>query len=51
MMKIYGSILIEVSSGSLIKFAEVDLLENNVLIIKFDKYGIVNQKEFYVKKI
>ena len=34
----------------MIKFAEVDLLENNVLIIKFDKYGIVNQKEFYSKE-
>ena len=40
----------KVSSGSLIKFAEVDLLENNVLVIKFDKYGIVNQKEFYSKE-
>ena len=40
----------KVSSGSLTKFAEVDLLENNVLVIKFDKYGIVNQKEFYSKE-
>ena len=39
----------KVSSGSLTKFAEVDLLENNVLVIKFDKYGIVSQKEFFSK--
>ena len=28
----------------------MNLLENNVLVLKFDKYGIVKQKEFYSKE-
>ena len=28
----------------------MDLLENNVLIVKFDKYVIAEQKEFYSKE-
>ena len=34
----------KVSGGSIMKFGDLDLLENNVLIIKFDKYGITEQK-------
>ena len=40
----------KVSSGSIIKFGEQDLLENNVLVLSFDKYGIVDKKEFYNKE-
>jgi len=40
----------KISSGSIINFGESDLLENNVLVINFDKYGIVDQKEFYSKE-
>ena len=40
----------KVSGGSIMKFGDLDLLENNVLIIKFDKYGITEQKEFYSKE-
>ena len=40
----------KVSSGSIIKFGERDLLENNVLVLSFDKYGIVDKKEFYNKE-
>ena len=32
----------KISGGSIINFGEVNLLENNVLILNFDKYGIVN---------
>ena len=40
----------KIASGKLIKFADNDLLENNVLVLNFDKYGIVIQKEFYSKE-
>ena len=40
----------KVSGGSIVKFRDLDLLENNVLIVKFDKYGIAVQKEFYSKE-
>ena len=39
----------KMSSGSLINFGDLELLENNVLVIKFDKYGVVKNKEFYRK--
>ena len=32
------------------KFGETDLLENNVLVLNFDKYGIVLNKEFFSKE-
>ena len=32
------------------KFGDKDLLENNVLVLNFNKYGIVTQKEFYSKE-
>ena len=38
------------SSGSIINFGDMDLLENNVLVLNFDKYGVVIQKEFYSKE-
>ena len=40
----------KISSGKLIKFGDMNLLENNVLILNFDKYGIVINKEFFDKK-
>ena len=40
----------KISGGSMIKFGDLDLLENNVLVVNFDKYGIVKNKEFYSKK-
>ena len=40
----------KISGGTVIKFGDLDLLENNVLIINFDKYGIVAQKEFFSKE-
>ncbi len=39
----------KVSSGSMINFSDNKLLENNVLAISFDKYGIVNDKELLKK--
>jgi len=40
----------KISGGSIIKFGDVDLLENNVLIINFNRYGIVQNKEFFSKE-
>ena len=40
----------KIASGKLVKFGDVDLLENNVLILNFDKYGIVVNKEFFTKE-
>ena len=40
----------KISGGSIINFGDTDLLENNVLVVKFDKYGIAEQKEFYSKE-
>ena len=34
----------KLSGGSIMNFGDMDLLENNVLVINFDKYGIVNSK-------
>ena len=39
----------KISGGSLINFGDLELLENNVLVIKFDKYGVVKNKKFYSK--
>ncbi len=39
----------KISGGNLINFNDMKLLENNVLIIKFDKLGIVQKKEFFSK--
>ena len=39
----------KLASSSIVKFGDMDLLENNVLVLNFDKYGIVSQKEFFSK--
>ena len=39
----------KLASSSIVKFGDMDLLENNVLVLNFDKYGIVFNKEFYDK--
>ena len=36
--------------GKLLKFGRNYLLKNNVLVLEFDKYGILHRKEFYDKK-
>ena len=35
--------------GNLLKFGRNYLKKNNVLVLKFDKYGILEKKEFYNK--
>ena len=40
----------KLSGGSIMNFGDMSLLENNVLVINFDKYGIVINKEFYSKE-
>jgi outer membrane protein assembly factor BamE (lipoprotein component of BamABCDE complex) len=36
--------------GKLLKLGRDDLLNNNVLVLKFDKYGILEEKLFYDKE-
>ena len=36
--------------GKLLKLGRNYLLKNNVLVLEFDKYGILQRKEFYDKK-
>ena len=36
--------------GKMIKLGKNKLLKNNVLILEFDKYGVLTRKEFYNKK-
>ena len=36
--------------GNLLKFGRNYLKKNNVLVLEFDKYGILTKKEFYNKK-
>ena len=38
------------SRGSLFKLGKSYLKKNNVLVLEFDKYGILTKKEFYNKK-
>ena len=40
----------KLSGGSIVNFGEMDLLENNVLVLNFDKYGIVLKKEYFSKE-
>ena len=40
----------KISTVSIINFGNVNLLENNVLVVRFDKYGVVINKEFYDKE-
>ena len=37
------------SKGSLFKLGRNYLKKNNVLVLEFDKYGILTEKEFYDK--
>ena len=39
-----------ISRGSLLKLGRNYLKKNNVLVLEFDKYGILTKKEFYNKK-
>ena len=36
--------------GKLLKLGRNYLVKNNVLILEFDKYGVLNKKEFYDKE-
>ena len=36
--------------GTLLKLGRVYLKKNNVLILEFNKYGVLNKKEFYDKE-
>ena len=38
------------TKGKLLKFGRNYLLKNNVLVLEFDKFGILLRKEFYNKK-
>ena len=40
----------KLSGTSIVKFGDMSLLENNVLVLNFDKYGVVSQKEFFSKE-
>ena len=40
----------KLSGGTIVTLGDRDLLENNVLVLNFDKYGILVQKEFFNKK-
>ena len=40
----------KLSGTSIINFGDMSLLENNVLVINFNNYGIVINKEFYSKE-
>ncbi len=40
----------KIASGKLVKFGDMNLLENNVLVLNFDKYGVVVNKQFYSKE-
>jgi len=40
----------EISRGKLLKFGRNILKKNNVLVLKFDKHGILTSKDFYDKK-
>ena len=39
-----------ITRGSLLKLGRNYLKKNNVLVLEFDKYGILTKKEFYDKK-
>ena len=38
------------STGKLLKLGRSYLKKNNVLVLEFDKYGILTKKEFYNKE-
>ena len=37
------------SRGKLLKLGQTHLTKNNVLVLEFDKYGVLQKKEFYNK--
>ena len=39
------------SRGKLLKLGQSHLTKNNVLVLEFDKYGVLQKKDFYNKKI
>ena len=39
-----------ITRGKLLKFGRNYIKKNNVLVLEFDKYGIVKKKEFYDKE-
>ena len=39
-----------ITRGKLLKFGRNYIKKNNVLVLEFDKYGILTRKEFYNKK-
>ena len=39
-----------ITRGKLLKFGRNYIKKNNVLVLEFDKYGIVTKKEFYDKE-
>ena len=38
------------TQGKLLKFGRKHLVKNNVLVLEFNKYGILSKKEFYDKE-
>ena len=40
----------KLAGSSIVSFGDRDILENNVLVVNFDKYGIVVNKEFFSKE-
>ena len=38
-----------ITRGKLLKFGRNYLKKNNVLVLEFDKYGVLKKKEFYTK--
>ena len=39
-----------ITRGKLLKFGRNYIKKNNVLVLEFDKYGILKKKEFYTKE-
>ena len=40
----------KIASGKLLKFGDIELLENNVLVLEFNKFGIIKNKKLYTKE-
>jgi outer membrane protein assembly factor BamE (lipoprotein component of BamABCDE complex) len=39
-----------ITKGKTLKLGRSELTKNNVLVLEFDKYGVLNNKTFYDKK-
>jgi outer membrane protein assembly factor BamE (lipoprotein component of BamABCDE complex) len=39
-----------ITRGKILKLGRSELTKNNVLVLEFDKYGVLNNKAFYDKK-